>query len=92
MNAIVSKHAKVRMQQRGITPASVDYLLDFGSEHHDHHGAVIMMLDRRAARRIARSGAATRAHLASMRGLYAVIGADGKVSTVGHRTRRIRRT
>jgi hypothetical protein len=45
-------------------------------EYHDHRGAVVVVLDGSATRRIARSGA--------------VIG-NGSVRTVGHRTRRLRR-
>jgi hypothetical protein len=55
-----------------------------------HHGAVVVMLDRSATRRIARSGAASGVQLEALRGLYAVIG-NGSVRTVGHRTRRLRR-
>lgn len=88
---IVSRHAATRMQQRGIAPSVVDYLLDFGREHHDHRGAVVVMLDRAAAERIAKSGTARRARIDAMRGLYAVIAGDGCICTVGHRTRRLRR-
>lgn len=42
------------MQQRGIARAAVDCLLDYGREHHGHHGAVVVMLDRAATRRLAR--------------------------------------
>lgn len=91
MKPIVSRHAQARMQQRGIARSAVDYLLEFGREHHDHHGAVVMMLDRAATRRIARSGAARGGELEALRGLYAVVAIDGCVCTVGHRTRRLRR-
>ena len=79
------------MQQRGIAPASVSLLLDFGREHHDHHGAVVIMLDRAATRRIARFAPARAGEIEAMRGLYAVVASDGCVCTVGHRTRRLRR-
>ncbi len=91
MGPIVSRHAQARMQQRGIARAAVDHLLEFGREHHDHHGAIIMMLDRAAIQRIARSGAARGGQLEALRGLYAVVATDGCVRTVGHRTRRLRR-
>jgi hypothetical protein len=79
------------MQQRGIARSAVDYLLDFGREHHDHHGAIVVMLDRTATARIARSGATRGGQLDALRGLYAVVSTDGRVRTVGHRTRRLRR-
>jgi hypothetical protein len=71
MKPIVSRHARARMQQRGIAPAAVDCLLDYGREHHDHRGAVVVMLDRAATRRIARFAPA--AELQALRGLYAVV-------------------
>ena len=87
---VVSRHARKRMQQRGIGQSAIDALLDFGREHHDHRGAIVVMLDRAATRRIARGGARN-ADVDALRGLYAVVTADGCVCTVGHRTRRLRR-
>jgi hypothetical protein len=89
--ASLSRHARARMQRRGIARSAVDCLLDFGREHHDHHGAVVLMLDRATTRRLARRGIARGAELDALRGLYAVVGCDGRVCTVGHRTRRLRR-
>jgi hypothetical protein len=91
MQAQISRHAQTRMQQRGIARSAIDYVLDFGREHHDHHGAIIVMLDRLAVRHIARNGAARGSTLDALRGLYAVVSSDGSVRTVGHRTRRLRR-
>ena len=91
LEAIVSRHAQARMQQRGIAPSAVDCLLEFGREHHDHRGAVVVMLDRATTRRVARFGAARARELDALRGLYAVVASDGCVCTVGHRTRRLRR-
>jgi len=88
----VSRHAKARMQQRGIGRSAVDRLLDFGREHHDHRGAVVIVLDRAATRRLARSGLAAGRELDALRSLYAVVSTDGCVCTVGHRTRRLHRT
>ena len=85
----LSHHARARMQQRGIDRTALDCVLDFGREHHDHRGAVLLVLDRRALQRIERVGAARGPALDAMRGLYAVVAADGRVHTVGHRTRRL---
>jgi hypothetical protein len=87
----VSRHAQARMQQRGIARSAVDCLLDYGREHHDHHGAVIVMLDRASMRRLARVGAVRAGELDAMRRLYAVVTNDGCICTVGHRSRRLRR-
>ena len=88
----VSRHAKARMQQRGIGRSAVDRLLDFGREHHDHRGAVVIVLDRAATRRLARSGLATGREHEAQRSVYAGVSTDGCVCTVGHRTRRLHRT
>jgi hypothetical protein len=90
MEPMVTRHARARMQQRGIARSHVDFLLEFGREYHDHRGAVVVVLDRSATRRIARSGAASGVQLDALRGLYAVIG-NGSIRTVGRRTRRLRR-
>jgi hypothetical protein len=79
------------MQQRGIMGSAVEDLLEFGREHHDHHGAVVLMLDRTATLRISRNRMLRGGQIDAIRGLYAIV-ADGRVRTVGHRTRRIPRT
>jgi pimeloyl-CoA synthetase len=90
-NRNLTRHAQARMQQRGIAPWAVDQLLRYGSEHHDHRGAVIFCLDGEARRRIAREGEARGARLDALRGVYVVVALDGTVRTVGHRTKRMRR-
>jgi hypothetical protein len=86
-----TRHARARMQQRGIGRTHVDFLLDFGREYHDHHGAVVVMLDSRGRRRIAEAGFLDAGGLDELRRLYAVVGNDGSLRTVGHRTHRLRR-
>jgi hypothetical protein len=91
MNASLSRHAAIRSQQRGIPPHAIDALLDYGTEHHDHHGAVVLMLDRAATKRLSRSRSIRGSDLDALRGLYGVIANDGQIRTVGHRTRRLQR-
>ena len=78
------------MQQRGIRPAIVDRVLRYGREVHDHHGAVIVLIDGAAEARMARDGEAHGVELERLRGVYVVVGNDGTIRTVGHRTRRLR--
>ena len=85
-----SRHARVRLQQRGISPAALDRLLAYGSEIHDHHGAVTVFFDKAARRRLERD-AGTRKEIARLLRLYAVLGGDGEIVTAGHRFRRINR-
>ena len=84
--APLTTHARVRMQQRGIPPAALEALLDYGAEAHDHRGCRIVRFDKRSRRRAARELRADlfrriERHL----GAYAVIGPDDAVVTVGHR-------
>ncbi len=87
----LTHHAAVRSQQRGIPPLAIEALLDYGTEHHDHHGAVVLLIDHAATKRLARAQRLRGAEVDALRGLYAVVAADGRVHTVGHRTRRLQR-
>ena len=93
MNAVpdlpCSRHARWRMQQRGIPPALVDRVLRYGREVHDHRGAVVVLFDRAAEARLRRDGEARGVDVERLRGVYVVMGTDGTVRTVGHRTRRL---
>jgi hypothetical protein len=85
-------HARVRMQQRGISDDALDLLMRYGRTAHDHHGHVLLHMDRRARRAALRAcGRAAGPMVDRVLGLYAVLGTDGVVITVGHRYRRIRR-
>ncbi len=42
------------MQQRGIPPAALELLLDFGRETHDHRGCRIVRFDKRSRRHLLR--------------------------------------
>ena len=89
-SAPLSRHARARMQQRGIPSAQVDRLLAFGREVHDRHGGVIVYFDRAARRRAERAGLVSGVELDRLAGVYVVV-AGGVVATVGHRYRRLRR-
>jgi hypothetical protein len=85
-------HARVRMQQRGISDEALDLLMSYGRPAHDHHGHVVLHLDRRAQRAVLREhGRAAGKVIERMRRIYAVVGKDGVVITVGHRYRRMPR-
>ena len=89
MPTMLSRHARARMQQRGIPSERVERLLAFGCEVHDRHGGVIVYFDRAARRRAERARAASRDELDRLAGMYVVL-AGGVVATVGHRYRRVR--
>lgn len=86
MHSPLTAHARVRMQQRGIPPAALDLLLDFGRETHDHRGCLIVRFDKRS-RRLARRalGPERYRRLERCFNAYAVVAEDDAVVTVGHR-------
>lgn len=88
----LTRHARIRMQQRGIGADALESLLAYGRAVHDHRGAEILYFDHAARRRLAceRGEEAVR-RLGSRLRAFAVLGSDGKVRTVGYRTRRINR-
>ena len=83
-------HARARMQQRGVTADALDLLLSYRREAHDHHGAVILYMDKAAQKRLEAASRA-KSGVRRLAGLYAVLSRHGQVITVGHRTRRINR-
>lgn len=86
----LSTHARTRMQQRGIASDALEMLFSYGREAHDHHGAVILYMDKAAQKRLAAASRAS-SEVRRLAGLYAVLSRHGQVITVGHRTRRINR-
>jgi hypothetical protein len=88
----LTRHALVRMQQRGIGADVIDDLLDYGRMAHDHRGAEIVFFDKSSRQRLARErGDEALRRLGNRLRAYLVIDTAGDVLTVGHRTRRIRR-
>jgi len=88
----MTHHAQSRLQQRGIPHAIVENLLDFGHEAHDHRGSQIVYFDHYARAQLRRQvGSDSYKRMERYLGAYAVVGSDGSVITVGHRTHRINR-
>ena len=85
----LTNHAQIRMQQRGISAASLEALLEFGRARPAGGRRDIVFFDKKARARLARAAlvsgpAADRA----CKG-YAIVESDGTVITVGHRFRRL---
>ena len=91
MQRAYTDHARARMQQRGIKPAAVDCVLEFGTPHHDGRGAVVFVLDKRAQRRLLRHRVVSRPELERIRRFYVVLAGDVVVTT-GHRYSRVHRS
>jgi hypothetical protein len=91
MATYFTDHARARMQQRGISAAAIDLLLDYGRTSHDHHGAEIVFFDKAARARLAKQDPAASREAARLARTYLIVASDGAVITVGHRYRRIPR-
>ncbi len=92
MKSNLTNHAQARLQQRGISSHVLDCLLQYGRKVHDHRGGEIIYFDHQARERLRRqSGPDQFKTIESKLDAYAVIGPDGAVLTVGHRTKRINR-
>ena len=89
---LLTDHARIRMQQRGVRREVVDLLLQFGSRAYDGRGAQIRYFDGRACKRIRNAmGDETLRRCHDRLDSYAVVANDGQIVTVGHRYRRRRR-
>lgn len=89
---MLTPHAQMRVQQRGVDREVLDCLVAYGRREFDHCGCEIIFFDEAALALIARHEP-PRLWLKSVdsRGIYAVVNADGKVVTTGHRFRRVLR-
>lgn len=88
----LSRHAEVRLTQRGIPPLVVELLCRFGAcERCD--AAEKIFFDRRSRRHLKAylGGARSLRIIEPWLGTYAVLADDGTVVTVGHRQKRINR-
>ena len=88
---LLSRHARTRMQQRGISAATVDALLSFGRTAHAGGGRDIVFFDKRARKRLACAGVIPSSEAERICKSYAIVESDGAVITGGHRYRRIPR-
>lgn len=91
MLIILTNHARMRMQQRGIPQSQIEWLLEYGSERYDRCGKLWLSYDNRAKklmRKYLSSDILKRIKL----GTYGVIAEEnGVLVTVGHRTKRFHR-
>lgn len=88
---LLSPHASVRAQQRGVRLEALDCLLGYGTEYHDHLGATVIVMSRRSLDAVRRLEPGLWSQVRSARGLYAVMDGDGRVITTGHRQRHVTR-
>jgi hypothetical protein len=87
---IITKHAAIRMQQRGINEQTLDYLVRYGSRMHDNRGCLIVFFNKHSRKHLTEfQNAYLPKPIKSQMDAYAVVSIDGKVLTVGHRFKRI---
>lgn len=92
MRPSLTNHARARFQQRGISNIVLDCLMHYGRKVHDHRGGEIVFFDHQARERLRRHADPANYNIVEPKlDAYAVIGPDGAVLTVGHRTKRINR-
>lgn len=87
-----TRHAEARLQQRAIPAFVVDLLERFGSTTRCG-GADRLFFDKPGRKRLERylGGARSLRLIRPLLDLYAVVSDDGRVVTVGHRSKRINR-
>lgn len=84
-------HATTRQQQRSIPPLLLDLLFQFGRSESAGSGLSKLFFDKQARKRIAAYAGPLASMLNDHLNLYAVVGSDSRVVTVGHRLERIHR-
>jgi hypothetical protein len=90
MTVFLTTHARVRMQQRGISPEALELLFELGEASPAPGGRQVLFLERRDQQELGRRGKRIRER-DRLKGLYAITDESGTIVTVGHRYRRIAR-
>lgn len=88
----LTRHADVRVQQRGVDRRVLDCLLTYGHHEPDHKGCQVVTFDGQALDELAGPEYRPAMRRATdSRNLYAVVDSTGVVITAGHRFRRVPR-
>ncbi len=90
MTVSLTTHARVRMQQRGISPAALGLLLHIDHRTSAPSGRRIVFVIRTQQTEAGRRGKCIRER-DRLKQLYAITDEQGTVVTVGHRYQRLRR-
>ena len=90
MDLELTEHARIRMQQRAIPSTVLDLLDEYGS-HYRCGRAERLMFDREAKSRLNRDLDGKLRDIERYLNVFAVIGDNGHVVTVGRQCRRFRR-
>ena len=90
MTVSLSTHARVRMQQRGISPEALEILFELGEASPAPGGGQVIFLERADRQELGRRGKHIRER-DRLKRLYAVTDESGTIVTVGHRYRPVAR-
>jgi hypothetical protein len=88
---MLTKHAHIRSQQRSISPLMIDLLLQLGTTEKTFGGATKVFFDKVSRRRVYAYAGPLASLIEQHLDIYAVVGDDCQIITVGHRNERIRR-
>ena len=91
----LTRHAGIRVQQRGVNREILGCLLDYGHHEADHKGCHVVTFDGKSLKAMSAMSLheplTSNARASDSRNLFAVIDSDGVVITAGHRFRRVPR-
>lgn len=91
MNTTLTKHARDRMQQRGIPQLVVDCLVRFGRCEPCSDGASKYYLDKKSRHELNVYAGRFADQLSELLDVFVVVGSDSSVITAAHREKRIRK-
>lgn len=88
----LTRHAHIRVQQRGVSRDTLDCLLAYGRHEPDHKGCSVVTFDGKSLKAIGHfESRMVSVQASASQNLYAVVDSDGVVVTTGHRFRRVPR-
>jgi hypothetical protein len=87
---MLTRHAEVRCQQRGISPEVVDALLNYGRRRR-HRGAEVCFMDKGGRQQLERElGCHVYARIATRLDSYLVVSDEGTIITAAKHRRRLK--
>lgn len=88
----ITQHANTRMQQRGISKDTIEFLFEYGAEYYGGNNMRVLYFNRDSrAKLLSNLPKNIKARIGSQLNAYAIITDDGQIVTVGHRTKKITR-
>ena len=90
IRSMMTDHAMVRAQQRGLSIEDLDFVYRYGSHVYDHNGARIWTMGAKRLRALAkRLPSVPPSRLEKIADVYVVESLEGSIATVVHRYKRL---